>query len=347
MRAGEAYSGGASLRAPACRRAAAGSFFRGSHLGSSADPQGPVALPDGAAVVSCFGRGGLHAGRGERGGGGPRFSRKSPAAASSSPFAVKGFSRLACLAFPAESADAFCRMGYARLQLLLGYVVPELLDQDWFAEDDGLGSGSGSDGEARSCAGASLHVPYRPYVVVSLNGRAVYRSAIITCGEATASGCPHGIWDERIELQVCSPYLARAALCAAARVTLAAAAHVALAAAARVTLAAAAVAAVARATLAAAAHVALAAAAHVALAATALAAAAHVAFAAAAHFALAAAARAVLVSAALAAAAHVAFAAAPRVALAAAARAALLAAAFDAAALAAAALGARAAAAVA
>ncbi|KAL8275241.1 hypothetical protein Esti_000825 [Eimeria stiedai] len=208
MRAGDASLGAASLRGLASRRAAVGSFFSSS-TGGPPDPQGPVALPDGLALVTAHARGGAHAGGGgcEAGGlGGLKGRRRSSAAPPFNAFAgVKDFSRLACLAFPSESADAFCRMGYARLQLLLGYVVPELLDEDWISEDADLGSGSKAD-EKKLRPAPSLHVPYRPYVVVSLNGRDVYRSAIIRCEQAEAGGFLRGIWDERVELQIHHPY---------------------------------------------------------------------------------------------------------------------------------------------
>ncbi|KAL8453717.1 hypothetical protein Emag_001700 [Eimeria magna] len=257
MRAGDASLGAASLRGLASRRAAVGSFFRAS-TGGPPDPQGPVALPDGLAVVTAHTRGSAHAGGGgsEVGGaGGLKGRRRSPAVPPFNAFAgVKDFSRLACLAFPSESADAFCRMGYARLQLLLGYVVPELLDEDWLSEDAEVGSQAD---EKNSLPAASLHVPYRPYaekrmhsnrlfaaiavaaaavaaaaaVVVSLNGRDVYRSAIIRCEQAEAGGFLRGIWDERVELQVgrhsfalLLPLLLSAAAAAAAAVIAAAAA---------------------------------------------------------------------------------------------------------------------------
>ncbi|KAL8432273.1 hypothetical protein ACSSS7_004733 [Eimeria intestinalis] len=229
MRAGDASLGAASLRGLASRRAAVGSFFRPS-TGGPPDSHGPVALPDGLAVVTAHARGGAHAGGGasEAGGGTVLKGRRRSSAVPFNAFAgVKEFSRLACLAFPSESADAFSRMGYARLQLLLGYVVPELLDEDWLSEDAELGSPAD---EKKPRLAPSLHVPYRPYVaedahalhtpllirtgaalaaagaaaavVVSLNGRDLYRSAIIKCDQAEAGGFLRGIWDERVELQV-------------------------------------------------------------------------------------------------------------------------------------------------
>lgn len=203
MGGGEASRGAASLRGMASRRAAGGSFFRAATMGS-ADPQGPICLPDGLAVVVRSSRG-AQAVRGDPGGDGKPM-RRSPTAAFKAFAGVKDFSRVACLAFPSESADAFCRMGYARLQVLLGYIIPEMLDEDWLSEEE---AAKLAEGETENQA--PLHVPYRPYVVVSLNGRDVYQSAVVSCEppsseDAEAVGCLRGMWDERVELQLHHPY---------------------------------------------------------------------------------------------------------------------------------------------
>lgn len=49
-------------------------------------------------------------------------------------------------------------MGYARLQLLLGYVVPEFVEEEWLSEEE---ANKMTDGE--TLQGPPLHVPYRPY----------------------------------------------------------------------------------------------------------------------------------------------------------------------------------------
>lgn len=55
----------------------------------------------------------------------------------------------------------YAQLGYARLQLLLGYVVPEILEEESFAED--------AESRAQETAGTpeesqpALRVPYRPY----------------------------------------------------------------------------------------------------------------------------------------------------------------------------------------
>lgn len=50
------------------------------------------------------------------------------------------------------------QMGYARLQLLLAYVIPEMLDEDWLSEEDAAKSAQGDTDQQ-----PPLHVPYRPY----------------------------------------------------------------------------------------------------------------------------------------------------------------------------------------
>lgn len=117
MGGGEASRGAASLRGMASRRAAGGSFFRAATMGS-ADPQGPLCLPDGLAVVIRSSRG-AQAVRGDPGADG-KAMRRSATAAFRAFAGVKDFSRVACLAFPSESADAFCRVRFCLLALMRG-----------------------------------------------------------------------------------------------------------------------------------------------------------------------------------------------------------------------------------
>ncbi|XP_026190089.1 uncharacterized protein LOC34619928 [Cyclospora cayetanensis] len=208
METGDASRGAASLRGLASRRASGGSFLRAA-TGAAADPYAPAVLPDGVPLVlrSCKGA----APQGAQ----DTATRRSTTAAFKAFSAVKDFSRLTCLIFPEEAANAFCRMGYARVQLLLAYVLPEVLDEEWLPDED---ISKPLEGEEAS-KGPPLHVPYRPYVVVSLNGQDVYRSAVLHCkpvasGDSTLdTALLRGLWDERIELQVHQPYsLLRVAL---------------------------------------------------------------------------------------------------------------------------------------
>lgn len=73
----------------------------------SADPSEPMALPDGMALVIRSTRGAPQARPDTVG---YKSMRKSPTAAFKAFSGVKDFSRLACLAFPSESADAFFRV---------------------------------------------------------------------------------------------------------------------------------------------------------------------------------------------------------------------------------------------
>lgn len=104
MEGGEIPRGAASVRGLASRRAAIGSFFRATTAGS-ADSQGAATLPDGLAIVLRSSRG-AQALRGED----AKPTRRTPTAAFKAFSSVKDFSRVACLAFPAESADAFFRV---------------------------------------------------------------------------------------------------------------------------------------------------------------------------------------------------------------------------------------------
>lgn len=70
--------------------------------------------------------------------------------------------------------------------------------------------GSRKDALSSSAFGCSLLLLHLDVaaVVVSLNGRDVYRSAVLRCEPPSAveetekNGCLRGVWDERIELQV-------------------------------------------------------------------------------------------------------------------------------------------------
>lgn len=55
----------------------------------------------------------------------------------------------------------YVQLGYARLQLLLGYVVPEILDEEAFIEE--TGDRVHETAETAEEPQPALHVPYRPY----------------------------------------------------------------------------------------------------------------------------------------------------------------------------------------
>ena len=61
-------------------------------------------------------------------------------------------------------------------------------------------------------------------VVVNLNGRDIYRSAVLHCDSTRPSDCLQGVWNERIEIQVGPLAAAIATAVAAAAAFLAAAA---------------------------------------------------------------------------------------------------------------------------
>ncbi|CDJ56883.1 hypothetical protein, conserved [Eimeria maxima] len=179
--------------AAAAAAAAAASTASTTAAATGSPPGSPVGSPVGSGDGSSSG------------GAWDRRSQKRPSFGAFRAFsAAKDFSRVACLAFPEEAANASSRLGYARLQLLLGYVVPEILEEESFAED--------AESRAQETAGTpeesqpALRVPYRPYIVVSLNGRDIYRSAVLRCDSTSPSACLQGVWNERIEIQLHQPY---------------------------------------------------------------------------------------------------------------------------------------------
>lgn len=78
--------------------------------------------------------------------------------------------RQSLLSLPVDLSNA--QMGYARLQLLLGYVVPEMLDEDWSSEEDlrAAESEEAADGNTDTREKSPLHVPFRPYGEASVRG---------------------------------------------------------------------------------------------------------------------------------------------------------------------------------
>ncbi|CDI74962.1 hypothetical protein, conserved [Eimeria praecox] len=140
-------------------------WYRGGS--AAADAAAAAATPAAATAGSSSGSPpGPHADSADASGNGGARERRSPGRQSASAFrafsTVKNFSRVACLAFPEEAANASSRLGYARLQLLLGYVVPEILEEEPVAEDNG----DSAQETAGTSAGSqpALHVPYRPYI---------------------------------------------------------------------------------------------------------------------------------------------------------------------------------------
>ncbi|CBZ52383.1 conserved hypothetical protein [Neospora caninum Liverpool] len=138
------------------------------------------------------------------------------------------FSWWKCLAHPDEAADGLVTEGYARLQILLAYLLPEVTDVAEPVELHQLTTPreEGQKGEAASLSRAERRdftvsnlMPSRGYVRVSLNGVPVYRSAVLDIspdainetaavvkGEKEEARLPNTIFNERIEIQIHQPY---------------------------------------------------------------------------------------------------------------------------------------------
>ncbi|PHJ16799.1 transmembrane protein [Cystoisospora suis] len=149
------------------------------------------------------------------------------------------FSCWQCLAHPDEASDTLVTQGYGRLQILLAYLLPEVIDvyEDNLeasqlstplakqALDDADANKPGREDTAATLSDYKPNftitslAPSKGYVRISLNGVPVYRSSILDIspdalnetaavvkGEKDETKLPNTIFNERIEIQIHWPY---------------------------------------------------------------------------------------------------------------------------------------------